>query len=269
MITRRDTTLDTGGTAVLLPPGLTGRVQAKRVLGLAAVALIVVALGVNQAQSAQAAAHLTQAKELAVTEVGGRVGIGAAGLDIAAVKLDAASHLAATAVADAQSLIEEAGAELGADQVAALSSLRGEVLTVIRFGGDAAAYVAGAHALQAEQQATSTALAAHRAAEAARLAAEAEAARVAAEAAAAAAAAAASAATSDEAGSSGGWGAADTEDAAAPADTSAPAAAANPYTAEFYPGLPPKPRDEDCGPCLGKPMYPVFYNGSYTWGCSA
>lgn len=263
MITRRDTTLDTGGTAVLLPPGLTGRVQAKRVLGLAAVALIVVALGVNQAQSAQAAAHLTQAKELAVTEVGGRVGIGAAGLDIAAVKLDAASHLAATAVADAQSLIEEAGAELGADQVAALSSLRGEVLTVIRFGGDAAAYVAGAHALQAEQQATSTALAAHRAAEA-------EAARVAAEAAAAAAAAAASAATSDEAGSSGGWGAADTEDAAAaPADTSAPAAAANPYTAEFYPGLPPKPRDEDCGPCLGKPMYPVFYNGSYTWGCSA
>lgn len=265
MITPRDTTLDTGGTAFLLPHGLAARGQAKRMLALAAVALVVVALGVNQAQSAQAATHLAQAKELAVTEVGGRIGVGAAGLDIAAVRIAAASNLAATAVADAQSVIEEAGAVLGADRVATLSSLRGDVLTMIRFGGDVAAFVAGTDALQAEQQATSTALAAHRAAEAVRLAAEAEAARVAA--AAAATATEAPAATADEADSDSDSG----SDAvgAAPADTSAPAAAANPYTAEFYPGLPPAPRDEDCGPCTGKPMYPVLYNGKYSWGCSA
>ena len=33
-----------------------------------------------------------------------------------------------------------------------------------------------------------------------------------------------------------------------------PPAAANPYTSEFYPGLPAAPRDEDCGPCTGKEM---------------
>lgn len=268
MITRRDTTLDSGGAALLRPHELAARSQAKRMLGLAAVTLIVVALGVNQAQSAQAAAHLTQAKELAVAEVGNRVGVGAAGLDIAALRSGAASSLAATAVAEAQSVIDEAGAALGADGVSNLTALRGDVLTMIRFGDDAAALVAGADVLRAEQQATSTALAAHRAAEAARLAAEAEAARIAAEAAAAATAAAERSAAADE----GGWGSSSdsgSDAAAAPADTGAAAETVNPYTAEFYPGLPPAPRDEDCGPCLGKPMYPVLYNGKYTWGCSA
>ncbi|MDQ0893384.1 hypothetical protein [Agromyces ramosus] len=266
MTTRRDTTLDNGGSAILRPHGPAARRQATRMLGLAAVALIVVALGVNQAQSAQAAAHLTQAKELAVAEVGNRVGVGAAGLDIAALRSGAASSLAASAVAEAQSVIDEAGAALGADGVSNLTALRGDVLTMIRFGDDAAALVAGADALRAEQLATSTALAAHRAAEAARLAAEAEAARIA-----AAEAAAAAAEASDVAADEAEWSSdADAGTAAAaPADSGAAAGTVNPYTAEFYPGLPPAPRDEDCGPCLGKPMYPVLYNGKYTWGCSA
>lgn len=263
MITRRKTVLVSRGDAFQQPHGRAERSRTKRMLALAAAGLVVVALGVSQAQSAQAAAHLAHAKELAVSEVGSRVGIGAARVDVAALRGAAASGLAAAAVMSAQGLLDEAGPALGAEQVVGLAVVRDEVLTMVRLGAGVDALVTGTAALRAEQQATSTALAEHRAAEAARLAAEAatEAARVAAE--------AADAASSAEAGDAAESAGAYSGSAGDVTDVASAAATAHPYTAEFYPGLPPAPRDEDCGPCTGKPMYPVSYNGAYAWGCSA
>ncbi|AWB96329.1 hypothetical protein DCE93_12275 [Agromyces badenianii] len=229
-------------------------------LGLAFVGLIVVTLGVAaQAQSAQAA-ELTRAKELAIAQVGDRVGIGAAGVDVTGIRDAAAASLAAGAVRDAQALAAEAGAELGDGGVTALASLRRSVIGQVGVGGSAVAVTSAVRALRTEQVAVSSALAAHREAVAARLAAEAaaaaEAARVAAEQAAAEAA--------DDS-----WSADVSVGSDAGGASAGTAAAADPYTAEFYPGLPAAPRDEDCGPCTGKEMHPVYYNGKYVWGCAA
>ncbi|MBM7829428.1 hypothetical protein JOE59_000133 [Agromyces cerinus] len=218
MITKRVMTFGRSGTAAVHLEGGAGRRRADRLLGLALAGLIVVTLGIaGQAQSAEAAADLAHAKQLAVDQVGGQVGIGAAGVDIAAIR-DAAAARSAT------------------------EALRG--------------------ALDAHHEA----VAAQQAAAAVQLAAEA----AAAEAAAAAAAEAEAEQVADEGDDwSGEPDAAASASSEATEEAPAAAPAADPYTSEFYPGLPPAPRDEDCGPCTGKEMVPVYYNGSYVWGCDA
>ena len=69
---------------------------------------------------------------------------------------------------------------------------------------------------------------------------------------------AASAFASDGAGDTGG-------NASAPV----PAAQSTGFDASLYPGLPPAPRDEDCGPCTGKEMVPILVGDTYRWGCHA
>ena len=214
MITKRVMTFGRSGAAAVHLEGVPGTSRAKQLLGFALAGLIVVAMGIaGQAQSAEASADLTRAKQLAIAEVGGTVGIGAAGVDVAGLRDAAIAH-------------------------SATESLR-------------------------------VALAAHREAVVARLA---EAA--AAEAAARAETEAAASAAAEQVAAEGDEWASETDAAASASgavtgEAPAAAAAANPYTAEYYPGLPPAPRDEDCGPCTGKEMVPVYYNGSYVWGCDA
>lgn len=220
MITNRVMAFERGGAAAAHLGDGAGRSRVNRVLGLALAALIVATLGIaGQAQSAEAAADLTRSKQLAVAEVGGQVGIGAAGVDVAHLR-DAAAAFSAT------------------------EALRG--------------------ALAAHGEAVAARLAALHAAEAA-------AAQAAAEAAAAEAAAGAAAQQLADEGEdwSGGADAAASASGEATGGAAAAAPAANPYTSEYYPGLPAAPRDEDCGPCTGKEMVPVYYNGSYVWGCDA
>ena len=219
MITKRVMAFERGGVAAAQFDGGAGRFRRNRVLGLALTGLIVATLGIaGQAQGAEAAADLTRSKQLAVAEVGGQVGIGAAGVDIAGLR-DAAVAYSAT------------------------ETLRG--------------------ALAAHGEAVAARVAAQRAAEAA-------AAEAAAQAAAAQAAADAAAQVADEGDDwSGDSDAAASASGEATGGAAAAAPAANPYTSEYYPGLPAAPRDEDCGPCTGKEMVPVYYNGSYVWGCDA
>ncbi|MDR6906523.1 hypothetical protein J2X63_002209 [Agromyces sp. 3263] len=242
------------------------RTPAARTAALAAAGLMVVALGVvHQAQAAHAA-ELVRARSAAVAAVGDRVGIGASGLDVAAAQLRSATSLATDATVEVQATLDAASAELGADRVAGLSSLRDGLLAAARLGGSAPSLAERAAALRAEAAVVATALAEHRAAEAARIAAEAaaaaEAARVAASAAAAAAAEAESAFESEGIGGTGGTGGGSS--AAAPA-----AAESSGFDASLYPGLPPAPRDEDCGPCTGKEMVPILVGDTYRWGCHA
>lgn len=268
MITRRDMAFGHEGATALQLGARKSRTQVHRMLGLAFAGLIVVTLGVaSQAQSAQASADLTRAHELAVAQVGDRIGIGAAGVDVNGIRDAAAASFATSAVHGAQGLISEAGAELGADAAATLVSLRNGVIAEVASGGSAAAVTTAVASLRAEHGALSAALTAHREAVAAQLAAQ-----VAAEAAAAEAARVA-AEQSDDIGS---WSESSDAESGSDVGTSSgsaggvpAAAAANPYTAEFYPGLPAAPRDEDCGPCTGKEMHPVYYNGKYVWGCNA
>jgi hypothetical protein len=219
MITERVMAFERSGVSGAQLETGPGRIRANRMLGLALTGLIVATLGIaGQAQSAEATADLTRSKQLAIAEVGGQVGIGAAGVDVAVLR-DAAAAYSAT------------------------ETLRG--------------------ALAAHGEAVAGRLAAQ-------LAAEAAAAEAAAQAAAQAAADAAAQQLADEGDD---WS--DDSDAVASASgeatggAAAAAPAANPYTSEFYPGLPAAPRDEDCGPCTGKVMVPVYYNGKYVWGCDA
>ncbi|MFB6612162.1 hypothetical protein ACFCVO_17700 [Agromyces sp. NPDC056379] len=214
MITKRVTTFERGGVAAAQFGGGSGRFRADRMLGFALAGLIVVAVGIaGQAQSAEASADLTSARQLAIAEVGGQVGIGAAGVDVAGLRNAAVAHSATEALRSA--------------------------------------------------------LTAHGEAIAARVAAEAAAAEAAAAEAAAAASAAAEQVADEGDDWSGGSDAAASASGEAAAEPAGAAPAANPYTSEFYPGLPAAPRDEDCGPCTGKEMVPVYYNGSYVWGCDA
>lgn len=242
---------------------LGGRTPAARTAALAAAGLMVVALGVvHQAQTAHAA-ELVRARSAAVAAVGDRVGIGASGLDVAAAQSRAATARATDAVAEVQATLDAGTAELGADRVAGLASLRDELRAAARLGGSAPSLAAGASAVRTEAALVATALTEHRAAEAARVAAEAaaaaEAARVAASVAAAEADHAASAFESDGTDDIGGTG----------GSASAAAAESNGFDASLYPGLPPAPRDEDCGPCTGKEMVPILVGDTYRWGCHA
>jgi hypothetical protein len=226
---------------------------------------MVVALGVvHQAQTAHAA-ELVRARSAAVAAAGDRVGIGASGLDVSSAQSRAATARATDAVVEVQATLDAAGAELGAERVAWLMSLRDDLLAAARLGASAPSLAAGASAVRAEAALVAAALAEHRAAEAARVAAEAaaaaaaaEAARVAASTAAAEADDAVSAFESDGAGGTGGS-----------ASAAVPAAESNGFDASRYPGLPPAPRDEDCGPCTGKEMVPILVGDTYRWGCHA
>lgn len=263
MITKRVMAFERSGVSGMQLAAGQGRFRADRILGLALTGLIVATLGIaGQAQSAEAAADLTRSKQLAIAEVGGQVGVGAAGLDVTALHEAAAVHSATEAVRGAQPLVVEAGAELGAAGIAGLVSLSTAVIAQLGAGSSAAAVVTTAAELRAEQGAVGAALAAHRQAVAAQLAAEAAAAQAAAD--------AAAQQVADEGDDwSGGSDAAASASGEATGDAAAAAPAANPYTSEYYPGLPAAPRDEDCGPCTGKEMVPVYYNGKYVWGCDA
>ncbi|MFB9308694.1 hypothetical protein BJY17_001841 [Agromyces hippuratus] len=219
MITKRVMTFGRSGAAAVHLEGGTGRHRADRMLGLALAGLIVVTIGIaGQAQSAEAAADLTRAKEAAIAEVGGQVGIGAAGVDVSGIRDAALAHSATEALRGALAAHGEAVAAQQAAAAAAAAQLAAEA---------AAAEEAARAAAEAEQVA-------------------------------------------DEGDDwSGGSDAAASDSSEATEEAPAAAPAADPYTSEYYPGLPPAPRDEDCGPCTGKEMVPVYYNGSYVWGCDA
>ncbi|WP_157377083.1 hypothetical protein [Agromyces sp. Root1464] len=263
MITKRVMAFEHSGASGGQLEAGRGRFRVDRMLGLALTGLIVATIGIaGQAQSAEAAADLSRSKQLAIAEVGGQVGIGATGLDVTALRGAAAARSATEALRGAQPLVAEAGAELGAAGVAGLVSLSTAVIAQLGAGSSAAAVVTTAAELRAEQGAVGAALAAHRQAVAAQLAAEAAAAQAAAD--------AAAQQVADEGDDwSGGSDAAASASGEATGEAAAAAPAANPYTSEFYPGLPAAPRDEDCGPCTGKEMVPVYYNGKYVWGCDA
>ncbi|SIN90234.1 hypothetical protein [Agromyces cerinus] len=220
MITKRVMTFGRSGAAAVHLEGGAGRRRGDRMLGLALAGLIVVTLGIaGQAQSAEAAADLEHAKRLAVAEVGGQVGIGAAGVDIAALRDAAAAHSATEALRGALAAHREA---VEAQQAAAAAKLAAEAAAAEAVAAEAAAAEAEAEQVADEGDDWSG---------------------------------------ESDAAASASSGATEEAPAAAPA--------ADPYTSEYYPGLPPAPRDEDCGPCTGKEMVPVYYNGSYVWGCDA
>uniref|UniRef100_UPI0013582E77 hypothetical protein n=1 Tax=Agromyces humi TaxID=1766800 RepID=UPI0013582E77 len=80
-------------------------------------------------------------------------------------------------------------------------------------------------------------------------------------------AASAAAAEADDAASA--FESDDTEATGGSASVDVAAAASNGFDASLYPGLPPAPRDEDCGPCTGKEMVPILVGDTYRWGCHA
>ncbi|MEF3405412.1 hypothetical protein [Agromyces sp. CCNWLW203] len=220
MITNRVMAFERGGVAAAQFDGGAGRFRMNRMLGLALTGLIVATLGIaGQAQGAEAAADLTRSKQLAIAEIGGQVGIGAAGVDITGLREISAAYSATETLRAALAAHGEAVAARVAAQLAA----------------EAAAAEAAAQAAAAQA------------------AAEAEAQQVA----------------GDGDDWSGDSDAAASASGEATGGAAAAAPAANPYTSEYYPGLPAAPRDEDCGPCTGKEMVPVYYNGSYVWGCDA
>ncbi|MFE6967147.1 hypothetical protein ACFVAJ_18685 [Agromyces sp. NPDC057679] len=210
--------------------------------------------GTTIAESAQAGEFA--ARELAIQENAGRVGIGSVDADIPAFRATAAAALARSAADTAKVILDDASDELPADQLATLTDARTKLLEAADQGASADALTSQTAAIEAEGSNVSTLLTA------ARKAAAEEAARIAAEQAAAEEAARIAA---EEAASweddSDDWS--DESPSGPAAESPAPAPAA-----PSYPGLGPRPTDEECGPCRGREMFPLFHDGKWRWACN-
>jgi len=220
--------------------------------------------GIAYAESAQAAE--LAARELAIHENGGRVGIGSVDADIPAYR-DAGAGLVAGSAADAaKAILDDASGELPAEPLVKLADARTDLLAAAAHRATADELAAKIASLETEGGNVSNLLS-----EARKAAAEA-AARAAAEHAAAEEAARIAAEEAAWEDSTEDWSNDSTADAStgSPSEPAAPAPAPVPApvpapSEESYPGLGPMP--EDCGPCLGREMFPLFSEGKWRWAC--
>ncbi|MET0726514.1 MAG: hypothetical protein ABWY36_09205 [Leifsonia sp.] len=209
-------------------------------------ATAVITIGSTAAMAANAAertAHEADERASAIAAVGHRVGLGAARVDVGAVRLATARGLALDEIDRADAA---AAAAAGKATDATLASLRSatDAVTDELTGGTADDVLVAVYALREAEKATATDVAAWQVAEDARLAAEAAAQAAAAAAAAQAAQAASWSPDEDSSGSSSG---------SSPAAAPAAPAASGPVA--------------DCGPCPGATLVPVVWEGVTYWGC--